>query len=111
MFETFKNRAHVAAALIAWLGIVQLAQAQLAPVTPSITIVAMQPPAPITEIKPRHTGGQIWIPGFWNWNGRTFIWQAGHFDHERRGQVYVPAMWEPVGQGWALIPGHWVASQ
>jgi hypothetical protein len=99
-----------AAAVLAMISTAPLAQAQLAKVSPSVIIVAVQPPAPITEMKPHHTGGQIWIPGYWNWTGKTFIWQAGHFDHERRGQAYVPAMWEPVGQGWALIPGHWVAT-
>ena len=83
------------------------AQAQLAPVGPTALIVPMPPPPPVNEIKPHHTGGQIWIPGYWNWNGKTFVWQAGHFDHERRGAVYVPATWIPAGKGWALVPGHW----
>jgi WXXGXW repeat (2 copies) len=111
MFTLFKNTVCVAICGLTLFILPDLAAAQLAPVSPSLTIVGVQPPPPISEIKPRHTGGQIWIPGYWNWNGRTFIWQAGHFDHERRGQVYVPAAWESVGQGWALIPGHWVNAQ
>ena len=87
------------------------ALAQLAPVSPAITVVGQAPPPPVLEMKRNHSPGQIWSPGYWNWTGKTFVWQAGHFDHERRGQMYVPAAWEPVGSGWALIPGHWVAVQ
>jgi len=86
-----------------------VAQAQLAPVSPTITVVGQPPPPPIVEMKRNHTPGQVWLPGYWDWNGRTFIWQAGHFDHERRGQIYVPTTWQSVGNGWAMVPGHWVA--
>jgi hypothetical protein len=105
----FQSVSSIALAFALALTTFNVAHAQLAAVGPTITVVGQQPPPPIVEMKRNHTPGQVWIPGFWNWNGKAFIWQAGHFDHERRGQIYVPTTWQSVGNGWAMVPGHWVA--
>ena len=48
---------------------------------PTNVEVRLAPPAPITELQPNSPGnGYTWIPGFWNWDGRRYVWAAGHWE-------------------------------
>jgi hypothetical protein len=71
--------------------------------------VGVAPPAPIVETPPPAPGvGYVWTPGYYNWNGSSYVWvnggwaiPPGHFHH------YVAGGWVHDGHGWYRTEGHW----
>src|SRR6185437_16541313 len=59
--------------------------ATLLPAVASAEIyVRIGPPPPRTEVVPVLRPGYVWVPGYWNWNGRRYVWVRGHRIHGRR---------------------------
>jgi hypothetical protein len=73
-----------------------------------VLAVRIAPPAPRHQVVPAARHGYEWAPGFWNWNGRKFVWTNGHWERSRRGQAFQPAKWEQDGGTWRLNRGEWV---
>jgi hypothetical protein len=93
-------------------GTVFVAGCVVAPVGPYYgydgEVVQVAPPAPRVEYYGAPpVVGQIWIGGFWGWNGGRHVWNGGHWDAPRPGHRWVPHAWERQGPGWRQRPGYW----
>ena len=70
-------------------------------------IVRIAPPAPRVEVVPPPRAGFVWVPGYWNWNGRRHVWVAGAWVRERPGYVYRQPRWVERGGHWEFEGGTW----
>jgi len=71
-------------------------------------VVEVAPPVPQVEVVGvPPISGQIWIGGFWGWEGGRHVWHAGHWDNPRPGYHWVPHTWVREGNGWRMHEGHW----
>jgi len=51
---------------------------------------------------------QIWHPGYWAYDGRSFNWVDGTFMvRPSPTAVWSPDRWDRHDYGWAFIPGYW----
>ena len=79
------------------------------PPQPEYVIVREPPPAVIVERRPPPPSIEyIWIEGYWNWDGRHYGWQAGHWDrppHEHF--IWIAPRYERHEQGYRYTPGQW----
>ena len=82
--------------------------ATLAPGIASADIyVRVAPPPPRYEAVPALQPGWVWVPGYWNWNGRRYVWVNGHRVRHRRGHHWVPDRWHEDHGRWRHDHGHW----
>ena len=82
--------------------------ASLAPGIASADIyVRVAPPPPHYEVVPVLQPGWVWVPGYWNWNGRRYVWVNGHRVHQRHGHHWVPDRWHEDHGRWRHDHGHW----
>lgn len=59
------------------------------------------PPAPMPTT--------IWVAGFWQWNGRAWVWVPGSWQvRPDAGAAWRPAEWQTRGKVHVLIPGGWI---
>jgi hypothetical protein len=65
------------------------------------------PPAPKQEAEPGPRAGLVWSPGFWNYVGGWYVWEAGHWELDRADQSYLKPGWQKVIHGWKLQRGEW----
>jgi len=71
--------------------------------------VPAAPPAPMVEIRsiapsPNH----VWLPGYWDWNGRDYVWISGEWVETPSPQtVWIPGHWERTPAGYTWISGYW----
>ena len=76
---------------------------------PEYVIVREAPPAVIVERRPAPPSSRhVWIDGYWQWEGRQYVWQPGHWavpPHERA--VWVAPRYEKHEQGYLYTPGQW----
>lgn len=68
------------------------------------------PPPPKPEAPPPPpVRVAVWVPGFWQWSGSTWVWIGGSYqlrpDPRTRWRA---AEWQPRGSVHVLIPGGWV---
>ena len=82
------------------------------PTGPVVTREVVVPQAPPTvrveaqTVAPGH--GYIWTPGYWRWNGTTYVWVSGAWVRPpRTTAVWVPGHWVRRGGGRVYIAGHW----
>jgi hypothetical protein len=77
---------------------------------PKIAYYAPVPPPPAIE---EHHGlapgpGNIWIAGFWGYEGGRHVWHAGHWDKPPAANFhYVEPRWDRKGSQYAFREGHW----
>jgi hypothetical protein len=71
--------------------------------------VTQAPPAVRVEAQTVTPGpGYIWTPGYWRWNGATYIWVSGAWVRPPRTMaVWVPGHWVHRTRGWVWVAGHW----
>ena len=69
--------------------------------------VRVAPPPPRTEVVPTLRPGWAWSPGYWNWNGRRYVWVHGHRIRGRHGAHWVPDRWADDHGRWRRDRGHW----
>src|SRR5438477_11907896 len=90
----------IIAAISSFLGINALA---------TEVIVRVAPPRPIIERRiapPSHR--HVWVSGYHNWNGRSYVWVPGHYEMAPRPRArWVPHHWVRRHGGWVLVEGHW----
>jgi hypothetical protein len=67
------------------------------------------PPVRTVIIPPRPSASAVWISGYWNWTGATFVWVDGRWDRNppRAGAQWVPDHWIRTNKGWYRQPGRW----
>jgi hypothetical protein len=70
-------------------------------------VVRVAPPAPREERMPGERRGMVWVPGYWDWNGRRYVWKAGHYMKARRGYRYRADTWEERNGSWQRRRGGW----
>lgn len=71
--------------------------------------VKLPPPPPIVEHPgpPPHPGN-VWIAGYYRWDGEHYVWVRGHYDSPPSPHdVWVAHSWEHTSRGWVLVQGHW----
>lgn len=73
-----------------------------------VIVVHKAPPAPMREAVPAARRGYEWVPGYWSWNGRRYVWERGHYEKVRVGYVYQRPEWRQDRKGWYLERGGWV---
>lgn len=75
----------------------------------SVSVSSGMPPPPVLrhEPLPLQQAGQIWVRGYWDWNGSAYLWVPGHWVRERTGYVYVQPAWREGARGWDLRRGGW----
>jgi hypothetical protein len=72
-------------------------------------IVATAPPSPPDEViiiapSPRH----VWVPGYYEYRGGTYIWIQGSYKIPPRGKKqYVQGQWMKTPKGYKRGKGHW----
>ena len=80
---------------------------------PQRVVVVSQPPrapAPIAETipEPRPADNAVWIPGFWDYRGTSYVWTGGHWEiPPPLAQQYVAAHWENRGGTFVFVRGYW----
>ncbi len=84
------------------------------PVVEKETVVErVQPPAPVARVEvvaPPPSSGYVWVPGYWDWNGREYVWISGRYEIARPESVWVAGRWQRTDTGWQWIPGYWKCS-
>jgi len=87
------------------------AHAPVMTVAPGEVEVATAPPPPQVENPgPPPVAGNVWVPGFWQWNGHRHAWIRGHWAAPPQvGMVYDPARWESRAGHWYFHDGRWHA--
>jgi len=69
--------------------------------------VRTAPPPPREEAVPAPRRGYVWVPGYWDWNGRRHMWHGGVWMKERRGYVYTQPAWVEHEDRWEFRRGAW----
>ncbi len=70
--------------------------------------VRVGPPAPVVETVVVARPGYVWVPGFYRWSGRAYVWVAGRYVVPPRPRaVWVPGHWVQEPRGWFWIGGAW----
>lgn len=71
------------------------------------------PPPPRVEVPPPAPPGRaevvFWVPGRWHWDGREYVWRAGHYEERpyRRAE-WIPGHWAERPNGsWVWVDGQW----
>lgn len=74
-----------------------------------VTISSGMPPPPVVrqEPIPAPRPSQVWVQGYWNWNGGAYVWVPGRWVAARPGYVYAQPQWVEGPQGWQLRRGGW----
>jgi hypothetical protein len=76
-------------------------QTTTAPVAPPPPKVETPPAPPVTTV--------VWVPGFWQWDGATWIWIAGAYQLRPTASLTWRAPeWRPRGTVHVLVPGAWI---
>jgi hypothetical protein len=78
------------------------------PVAHPVAWIAHEAPPPLREEHappPRH--GYVWVPGYWTWQGRHYVWHAGTWVRERHGYHYVTPTWVERNGHWEFHGGRW----
>jgi len=80
---------------------------------PEYVVVRQAPPAVIVERRlPPPSAGYMWIDGYWDWNGRQYVWQGGHWTRPPREHViWVAPRYDRHEQGYRYTPGQWREDQ
>ena len=66
------------------------------------------PPAPIAAQRVAPRRGYVWVPGYYRWDGRRYVWIAGEYVRPPRARaVWVPGRWSRDRRGWFWIEGRW----
>jgi hypothetical protein len=50
----------------------------------------------------------VWIPGYYRWDGRRYVWVGGRYVRPPRpGAVWVAGVWRPERGGQVWHAGYW----
>lgn len=66
------------------------------------------PPLRVEPIIVSPGPGNVWINGYWGYEGGRHVWHAGHYERPPHpGAHYVAPRWERKGNRYAFREGHW----
>jgi WXXGXW repeat (2 copies) len=68
------------------------------------------PPEADTETQPpKPHDADVWLPGYFKWNGREPEWSPGHWAKPPAGtHEWAPGVWSERSDGkWQFVDGHW----
>ena len=68
------------------------------------------PPAYTETPPPTPRPGDVWVPGWFKWDGRDFEWVTGRWMTPPRGtHEWVPGAWSEreSDRQWQFVDGHW----
>lgn len=73
------------------------------------TAPAAPPPLQVEAPPPAPVHAAVWVPGFWQWGGSTWVWIAGSWQLRPSATVeWRPAEWRARGPVHVLVPGGWI---
>lgn len=73
------------------------------------TAPAAPPPIRVEAPPPQPVRTAVWIEGFWQWNGTSWIWIPGSWQlRPSASMTWRAATWQPRGSVHVLVPGAWV---
>ena len=93
-----------------WLLPLSFAVISLAGCGAGVTYYAPVPPPPLqVEAYGLSPGpGNVWINGYWGYEGGHHVWHGGHWEKPPRPNAhYVAARWDRKGDQYAFREGHW----
>ncbi|MEO6874329.1 MAG: YMGG-like glycine zipper-containing protein [Opitutaceae bacterium] len=66
-------------------------------------------PAPLTDIvTPSPAANALWVPGYWDFNGTSYTWTAGHWEiPPPNAATYIAAHWETRAGANVFVRGYW----
>ena len=79
------------------------------PLGVDVVYVQQRPPHGIVEVRGVVPGpGYVWVPGYYQWRGSTYVWISGRYTLVERGyRSWVPGEWRHTRRGWYWVDGHW----
>lgn len=73
-----------------------------------VVYVRKAPPAARVEVRTaKPYAGAVWVPGYWRWKGRKYVWTSGRWVKARPGKTFIKGYWKKTPRGWRYVPGHW----
>jgi hypothetical protein len=70
--------------------------------------VRVAPPVPRVEVVAVSPGpAWVWVPGYWNWNGRAYVWIGGRYVDADPGFVWVAPRYVHRGPRVVYVRGYW----
>src|SRR2546423_359808 len=67
-----------------------------------------RPPPQAEAMPPAPAPNALWIPGYWNYDGRGYSWAGGHWEiPPPMARSYIAAHWENRGSQYVYVPGYW----
>ncbi len=68
-------------------------------------------PPPLAEQIPKPPvtpDALVWRPGYWDWNGTSYVWQPGQYvSAAGHGPLWQLGWWNMTSTGWRWEPAHW----
>jgi WXXGXW repeat (2 copies) len=62
------------------------------------SVALTPPPAP----------GSVWTPGYWSWNGVSYVWVPGRYVVATfPDAVWIGGRWVARGHAWTWVDEHW----
>ena len=80
---------------------------------PEYVVVHEAPPAVIMDRRPPQPSGEyVWIDGYWDWSGRRYAWQGGHWTRPPCVHaIWVAPRYDRHEQGYRYMAGRWREDQ
>lgn len=73
----------------------------------SIGLSIGAPPPPYAVVVPPPRAGFVWVPGYWQWTGYSYLWITGHWVPHRSGYYWHPPRYIRDGRYYRYNPGRW----
>jgi hypothetical protein len=71
-------------------------------------VVAGPPPDPIAEARPPAPAPRdVWVPGYWHWNGMQYTWIPGHWESPHPGARWHAPRYSFTDGTYRYEPGSW----
>jgi hypothetical protein len=77
------------------------------PAAAGITVKIGPPEAKVVVPPPPPKPGQVWVPGYWDYQGNDYVWVDGHWETERTGYRWRERRWVQRGDVWYSEGGTW----
>ena len=84
-----------------------------APASADAPMIVQSPPLipatqPLENIPAQPAPGAVWIAGHYNFTGTSYAWEPGRWETPPAGMsAWVPPSWQPQGNGYVYVRGHW----
>ena len=73
----------------------------------AVVVTGPPPPAPV-EVAPSPPGEHdVWIPGYWTWDGAAYAWTPGRFVAAQAGVIWIAPRYVYRDRVHLYFHGHW----